>query len=66
MENPLAPAGAAANGDGDVMKKIDDAHGKYKDAVADNTNQMSKLPQSSMPQAPDPNPFTLGPLGGGK
>lgn len=54
----------SATEDGDVMKKIDEAHGKYKDAVTDNKNQMSKLPQQSMPQAADPSPFTLGPLGG--
>jgi len=51
---------------GDVMKKVDAAHGQYKDKVADNTNTMSKLPQASLPQAPDPSPFTLGPIGGGK
>lgn len=48
--------------DGDVMKKVNDAHGQYKDAVTDNTNTMSKLPQASLPVGTDPSPFTLGPL----
>lgn len=64
MENVLENLKGTADGDGDVMKKINSAHGEYKDAVTDNTNQMSKLPQTSLPQGTDPSPFTLGPLGG--
>lgn len=66
MENPLGNLKGAADADGDVQKKIDEAHGEYKDNVSDNTNTASKLPYASLPTAPDPSPFTLGPLGGGK
>jgi hypothetical protein len=66
MENPLGNLKSVADGEGDVMKKIDEAHGEYKDSVSDNTNTMSKLPQTSLPTGTDPSPFTLGPLGGGK
>ncbi len=47
---------------GSTQTAIESQTGKYKDAVADNTNTGSKLPQQSLPQAADPNPFTLGPL----
>lgn len=53
---------ASATQDGNVMEKIDNAAGKYKDNVADNKDTMSKLPQAQMPQAPDPSPFSIGPL----
>lgn len=45
---------------------IESSQGKYKDAVADNSNTGSKLPQQSLPQAPDPSPFTLGPMTSGQ
>jgi len=44
---------------------IESDTGKYKDAVTDNTDTMSKLLQSSLPQGADPSPFKIGPLGGG-
>lgn len=62
MEN-LEAVISSATEEGDVMKKIDAAHGQYKDNVTDNTNVESKLPFSSLPQGTDPNPFTIGPLG---
>lgn len=67
MSNPLDPLKSATN-DGDVMTKIDQAAGTYKDAAAEGTDQESKLGTASMPKAPDPSPFVLGPLttGGGR
>jgi hypothetical protein len=49
--------------DGDVQGKVEDATGTYEDKVAAELDTMSKLPYSSLPQAPDASPFTVGPLG---
>lgn len=62
MSDPLAPLKGAAES-GDIMSAVDKAAGQYKDAVSDDKNTMSKLPQSSLPTGTDPSPFTLGPLG---
>jgi hypothetical protein len=62
MSDPLAPLQGAVES-GDIMSAVDKAAGQYKDAVTADTNTMSKLPQSSLPQGVDPSPFTLGPLG---
>ncbi len=53
----------SATQDGNVMEKIDKAAGTYEDKVANNTDAMSKLPQSSLPTGTDPSPFSIGPLG---
>lgn len=54
---------AAVSGDGNVQEKIDQATGTYKDAVADDKNTEAKTAYGSLPKAPDPTPFTIGPLG---
>jgi hypothetical protein len=63
MKNLNEVAKSGADGDGNVQAKIDSAHGMYKDAAAASTDMMAKLPQASLPQAPDPTPFSIGPLG---
>lgn len=45
----------------DTAKKIEQHTGVYKDPVTDDTDTMSKLPYSSLPQGQDPSPFTIGP-----
>lgn len=47
---------------GDVMGAVDAAHGAYSDHVEADTNLEGKLTTASLPKAPDPSPFTLGPL----
>jgi hypothetical protein len=42
----------------------DAAHGVYSDAV-EKMAEDDKLPTGQMPKAPDPSPFTLGPLSPG-
>jgi len=46
----------------DVAKVYDQAHGTYADAAADMTNVEQKLATAQMPKAPDPSPFSLGPM----
>jgi len=46
----------------DAVDIYDGRYGKYKDAVADDLNVEGKLPTASMPKAPDPSPFQLGPI----
>lgn len=48
---------ATAADPGEAMKKMD---GTYEDNAAEGSDQMSRLPQASMPQGTDPKPFTLG------
>lgn len=50
---------------GDVVEKYDNDHGVYKDS-AENLPDATKLPQGNLPQAPDPNPFNLGPMAPGE
>lgn len=45
-------------------KKYDAGQGAYKDNV-EGMPQDDKLPTGELPQAPDPSPFKIGPLGGG-
>jgi hypothetical protein len=42
----------------------DDAHGTYADGV-EKMAEDERLPIGQMPKAPDPSPFTLGPLAPG-
>jgi hypothetical protein len=55
----FANAGAASQKS--AAELFDERYGKYKDEVADNKDTESKLPQASLPQAPDPSPFKIGP-----
>ena len=56
MQEKLASIATAAD-PGEAMKKLD---GIYKDSAAQGDDQMSRLPQSSLPTGTDPKPFTLG------
>lgn len=49
----------------DATEIHDGRYGKYKDAVADDPNTDKKLPTTSLPQAPDPSPFKIGPMSPG-
>jgi hypothetical protein len=44
----------------------DQAHGKYEGNVPRTGNEDPNLPTDAMPKGPDPSPFSLGPMGGGK
>lgn len=56
-------ANAGAQSQKDAAQIYDERYGKYKDDIADNADTGSKLPTVSLPQAPDPSPFKIGPLG---
>ena len=58
-------ASAGSQQQKDATEVYDSRYGKYKDAVADNTNVDTKLPTTSFPKAPDPKPYKLGPMTGG-
>jgi len=45
----------------DFVQKYDRGHGTYKDPV-DSDNVESRLPTVSFPKAPDPSPFSIGPM----
>jgi len=45
----------------DAVEAHDADHGKYNDAV-DAVPTEQRLPQSQLPKAPDPDPFTMGPM----
>jgi hypothetical protein len=47
----------------DATEQYDKNYGTYKDAV-DAVPTDDRLPTANLPKAPDPSPFTLGPLGG--
>jgi hypothetical protein len=55
----FANAGAASQKS--AADLFDERYGKYKDEVADNKDTESKLPSASLPKAPDPSPFKIGP-----
>lgn len=46
----------------DVCDQYDKDYGTYKNAVPE-VPVDDRLPTANMPKAPDPSPFTLGPLG---
>lgn len=48
----------------DAVDAHDADHGEYGDNI-ENVPTDSRLPTTNMPQAPDPNPFTLGPMAPG-
>lgn len=58
-------AGAGSIPQKDASEIYDSRYGKYKDAVDDDTNTEKKLPTTSLPQAPDPSPFKIGPMSPG-
>ena len=58
-------AAASSVGQKDATDIYDGRYGKYKDAVADDTDTEKKLPTTSMPMAPDPSPFKIGPMSPG-
>jgi hypothetical protein len=61
MPLDLSKAAAEQN----PAKAIEKQEGVYNEAGA-SVPEMQKLPQSSLPQASDPSPFTIGPVGGQK
>jgi hypothetical protein len=48
----------------DATQQYDAEHGAHRDNV-EGMPQDDKLPTGELPQAPDPSPFRIGPLGGG-
>ncbi len=58
----LKDALKSATESGNVQEKIEQMTGTYQDKVTDEKDQMSKLPQSSIPQGTDPSPFSIGPI----
>ena len=56
-------AGAGSTEQKDATDIYDGRYGKYKDAVADDPDTDGKLPSPSLPKAPEPSPFKVGPLG---
>jgi hypothetical protein len=53
----------AGKGHEDVVSAYDAEHGKYVDNVPPSTSPEERLPTVNMPKAPDPSPFSIGPLG---
>lgn len=51
--------GASSQSQTDATEIYDGRYGKYKDAVDDDTDQLSKLPQAELPQGKDPKPFSI-------
>lgn len=48
----------------DYVDKYDAQHGKYDDTV-NKVSVEERLPTVSMPKAPDPSPFSIGPMAPG-
>ncbi len=67
MSNPLHEESADVGQQGsvhDFTEKYDTTHGRYKDTV-DVPSPEDRLPTVSMPKAPDPAPFSIGPMAPG-
>lgn len=63
-EKAISEAGQTATHK-DPVSAYDAAAGKYHDKAHDLPEDV-KLPMKQFPKAPDPNPFTLGPMTPGK
>jgi hypothetical protein len=65
-ENASDAAGVGQAGTvNDFVQKYDATHGKYVDTAAAGTPE-GRLPTVSFPKAPDPSPFSIGPMTSGE
>jgi hypothetical protein len=52
-------SGVSSTTQKEAVDIYDANYGKYRDAVDDDKDQLSKLPHADLPKAPDPKPFTI-------